>query len=197
MNCIELNYFLHAIRYNWMHRYLSLNYNDFWTSPLDIRLGVNPATRPIILEWGSEEFNNPFTRCQNRFLKTILKSMKLLYEMFQTPPDTGNNRFIYQPVFRNINIQIKWRAKLRCFLQEEFGYNRTGTLSVNQCFEGITLISHENFLAKNGHIPEGAYLLLKKTLLEIFSKRGKYPPPLINKAVPKWNIENMTKLFSS
>ena len=50
---------------------------------------------------------------------------------------------------------------------------------------------------KNCHIPEGAYLLLKKLLLEIFSKRGKYPPPLINKAVPKWNIENMTKFFSS
>ena len=83
----------------------------------------------------------------------------------------------------------------RCFLQEDFGHNRTGTLSVNQCFKGITFISYE--IAKNCQIPEGAYLLLKKTLLKIFSKRGKYPPTLINIAVPNWSIENMTKLFSS
>ena len=134
-------------------------------------------------------------RCKNRLLKPILKSMKLLYEKFQTPPDTGNNRFIYQPVFRNKNRQLKWKGKLRCFLQEDFGFNRSGTLSVNRCFKGTTFIPYEQFLAKNNHIPEGAYLLLKKILLEIFSKKGKYPPPLINKAVPKWNIESMTKLF--
>ena len=123
--------------------------------------------------------------------------MKLLFEKFQTPPELGNNTLIYQPVFRNRNLQIKWKGKLRCFLQEDFGYNRLGTLSVNKCFKGSTFISHKNFLAKNGHIPEGAYLLLKKLLLKIFSKKGKYPPHLINKAVPKWNTENMTKLFSS
>ena len=108
MNCIELNDFLHTITLNWIHRYLSLNYNDFWTSLLDRLHRVNPATRLIILEWGSEELNNPLIRCNIHFLKPILKSMKLLYENFQTPPDTGNNRFIYQPVFRNINLQIKW-----------------------------------------------------------------------------------------
>ena len=35
LNCIKLNDFLHAIRLNWMHRYFTLNYNDFWTSLLD------------------------------------------------------------------------------------------------------------------------------------------------------------------
>ena len=109
----------------------------------------------------------------------------------------GNNRFIHQPVFKNKNLQLKWKGKLRCFLQEDFGYHRLGTLSVNQCFEGTTFISYEQFLANNSHIPEGAYLKLKKTLLEIFSKKGKYPPPLINKAVPEWNIESIRKLFST
>ena len=132
---------------------------------------------------------------KNRFLKPILKSMKLLYEKFQTPLDKGNNRFIYQPVFLNKNLQLKWKGKLRFFLQEDFGYNRSGTLSVNQCFKGITFISYEQFLAKNSHIPEVAYLLLKNTLLEIFSKKGKYQPPLINKGVPEWNIENIKKMF--
>ena len=80
---------------------------------------------------------------------------------------------------------------MRCFLQEDFGYNRSSTLSENQCFKGTTFISYKHFLAKNGHILAGAYLLLKKTLLKIFSKKRKYPPPLINKAVPNWNIENI------
>ena len=68
-----MNDLLHAIRINWINRYMSLNYNDFWTSLLDRLLRVNPATRPKILEWGSEEFNNPTNKCNDRFLKPIIK----------------------------------------------------------------------------------------------------------------------------
>ena len=78
LNWTELNDFLHAIRLNCMHRYLSVNHNDFWTSLLDRLLGVNPASRQIILEWGPEEFNYSLTKCKNRFLKPIIKSVKLL-----------------------------------------------------------------------------------------------------------------------
>ena len=52
-----------------------------------------------------------------------------------------------------------------------------------------------NYLQLNP-LPEGAYLLLKKVLSKTFSKKGKYPIPLINKSVQKWNIENIPKLFS-
>ena len=113
-----MNDFLHAIRINWMHRYTSLNCNDFWTPLLDTLLAVNPATKPKILEWGSKDFINPMNRCNNHFHKPIIKSITILYEKFQTPPESGNNRFIFQPVFRNRNLQIKWKGKLRCFLQE-------------------------------------------------------------------------------
>ena len=77
---------------------LTLNYNDFWTSLLDLYLDTTPINRKKVLEWGTEEFNKPFERCNNRFLKPILTSMKLLYSKFVTPPETGSNRFIFQPL---------------------------------------------------------------------------------------------------
>ena len=51
--------FLHAIRLNWMHRYITLNYNDFWTSLLDYYLDTTPTNRKKIMEWGTKEFNKP------------------------------------------------------------------------------------------------------------------------------------------
>ena len=66
---IEQGYFLHATRLNWMHRYITLSYNDFWTSLLDMHLGITKTERHKILEWGPEEFNKPIQQCHNRLLK--------------------------------------------------------------------------------------------------------------------------------
>ena len=44
---------------------------------------------------------------------------------------------------------------------------------------------------------EEAYLLLKRIILANYSKNGKYPPPLVNKHVPDWNFEDISKLFAS
>ena len=41
--------------------------------------------------------------------------------------------------------------------------------------------THNEVSATNS-LPEGAYLLFKKILSETFSKKGKYPVPLINKS---------------
>ena len=73
--------------------------------------------------------------------------MKLLYEKFQIPPETGNNRFIFQPIFRNKNF--------------DFGFPRRSTLAVGNCFEGTNFTSYEGFLEKKYYMSEGAYLLLK------------------------------------
>ena len=157
-----------------MHRYISLGYKDFWTSILDKFLDVNPQTRKNILKWGSEEFNRPIEKCNNRFLKPLLVSMKLLYTKFVTPPEYGDNRFIFQPVFRNKNITRVKNKKWICLMQEDFGIHRKDTLSVNQCFQGVRFKTH-NELSELVPLPEGAYLLLKRILTETFSKKGKYP----------------------
>ena len=81
-------------------------------------------------------------------------------------------------------------------LQEDFGVNRKATLSVNECYNSITFKSHDE-LSEIISINEGAYLLLKKIISTNFSKNGKYPPPLVNKHVPDWNLENISKLFAS
>ena len=103
-------------------------------------------------------------------LKLILISMKTLYETFVIPPENGDNRFLFQPIFRNKSITRIVNGKLRCFLQEDLGYNRKNTLSVKQCYDNHRFLTHDELL-KLGHMPEGAYLLLRKTITEIFSKR--------------------------
>ena len=104
-------------------------------------------------------------------------------------------RFIFQPVFRNKILTKIVKGKRKCLLQEDFGINRKATLSVNQCFNMNKFKTHNEVSAMNP-LPEGAYLLLKKILTETFPKKGKYPVPLINKFVQKWNIKSIRKLFS-
>ena len=106
------------------------------------------ASRLKSLVWGSEEFNNLINKCNNRFLKHIIKSMQLVHKKILTTPESGNNRFIFQPLFRNKNQQKKWKGKLKCFLQNDFGYNRQVILSVNNYFVGTTFINCEGFLKK-------------------------------------------------
>ena len=119
--------------------------------------------------------------------------MKLLYTKFVTPPETGDNRFIFPPIFRNKNITRIVKGKKRCLPQEDFGLDRQVTLCVNQCFNQNKFKTHDETM---NPFPEEAHLLIKKILSEIFSKKGEYPPPLINKSVQKWNIESIPKLVS-
>ena len=164
---MNMEEFLHAIRLNWMYRYITLNYNDFWTSLLDSSLYTTPTNRKKILEWGTKEFNKPLERCNNRFLKPILASMKLLYSKFVTPPETVDNRFIFQPVFKNKNLTRIVKGKRKCLLQEDFSIDRKAILSVNQCFTMNKFKTHNEISAINP-LPEGAYPMLKKILSETF-----------------------------
>ena len=87
-----------------MHRYICQNYDDFWTTLLDKLLDIDKQSRKKILKWGPEEFNRPIEKYNNKFIRPPLVSMKLLYTRFVTPPEAGDNRFIFQPVFRNKNF---------------------------------------------------------------------------------------------
>ena len=134
LNCINLTDFFHSIRINWMHRYVCQNYDDFWTTLLDQLLDIDKHSRRKILKWGPEEFNRPIEKCNNRFIKPLLVSMKLLYTKFVTPPEAGDNRFIFQPVFRNKNFMRVAKGRKITLLQEDFGVNRKATLSVSECY---------------------------------------------------------------
>ena len=68
--------------------------------------------------------------------------MKLLYTRFITPPDAGDNRFIFQPVFRNRNLMRIAKGKRVTLLQEDFGVSRKATLSFNVCFHSTTFKTH-------------------------------------------------------
>ena len=116
--------------------------------------------------------------------------MKLLYTRFVTPPDAGDNRFIFQPIFRNRNLMRIAKGKRVTLLQEDFGVNRKATLSVNECFNSTTFKTYSE-LSEIIPMNEGAYLLLKRIILANYSKNGKYPPPLVNKHVPDWHFEDI------
>ena len=64
--------------------------------------------------------------------------MKLLFTRFVTPPDAGDNRFIFQPIFRNKNLMRIAKGKCITNMQEDFGVNRKATLSVNECYNSVT-----------------------------------------------------------
>ena len=70
-------------------------------------------------------------------------------------------------------------------------------MTVNELFPHGTFISYDEYHEKFTPIHENGYLVLKHHLMTIFRPSGKYGPPIINKNVQYWNIESMSKLFSS
>ena len=107
LNCIELTSFFKGIKLNWMKRYISENYNNHWTEILDSLLEVSPTTRGEILKWGSEKFTTPIISCKFSAIKALLQCMQELTAKFVTPPERGDNRFIFQPLFQNPNLKYK------------------------------------------------------------------------------------------
>ena len=82
VNCIELNTFIHG--------YVALEYNKFWTNMLDQYLGITKENRSKILTWGADEFNQTIENCENRFLKPIIRTMKTLTENLVTIDSSFN-----------------------------------------------------------------------------------------------------------
>ena len=74
--------FLKSIKLNWMKRYISEQYKDYWTEILDNLLEVSPTTRSEILKWGSERFLHPIKICKHSTIKALLICMQELTEKF-------------------------------------------------------------------------------------------------------------------
>ena len=128
-----------------MHIYVTLKYNDFWTTLQDNCLRLDIHNKNQILACGSAEYNRPIEKCKNRILCPKLKAMNTIMEICLTAPETGDNRFIFQPIFHNKNLQLIRKGKKRCFLQEDFDFERKSKLAVKTCFEGPKFISYDKF----------------------------------------------------
>ena len=127
--------------------------------------------------------------------------MRELAEKFVTKPESGDNRYIFRPVFHNRNLMYcktsGKRKKMVTFQQVDFKIQDNVTITVNELFSHGTFISYDDFHEKITPIHENGYLVLKHHLSTIFRPSGKYGPPIINKNVQAWNIESISKLFSS
>ena len=182
-----------------MKRYVSEQYKDFWTNILDEALKVTPTSRKLILKWGSEQFEPAISNCKSSTIKTLLQCMQELTEKFVTPPETGDNRFIFQPLFQNKNLKYQKqnhkRKRLVTFQQLDFKLPSNTAVTINELYNMEKFISYEEFCEKISFIHEGGYLALKFHINGLFKRNGKYPPPVINKSVQEHNIESLTKLF--
>ena len=127
--------------------------------------------------------------------------MHELAEKFVTKPETGDNRYIFQPVFHNRNLMYckntGKRENMVTSQQVDFKIQDNITITVNELFSHGTFISYDDFHEKITPINENGYLLLKHHLMTIFRPSGKYGPPIKNKNVQDWNIESMSELFNS
>ncbi len=125
--------------------------------------------------------------------------MQELTEKFVTPPETGDNRFIFQPVFHNKNLKYQKqnlrRKRLVTFQQIDFKLPSNISMTINEVFIREKFITYEDFCEKISFIHEGGYLALKHHITSIYKASGKYPPPIINKNVHEYNVESMTNLF--
>ena len=83
------------------------------------------------------------------------------------------------------------------FQQADFKLPGNISITVNEVFNWQNFISYEGFCEKITLIHENGYLALKHNLQTIFKPSGKCGPPIINKNVPEWNLENMVRLFES
>ena len=100
LNCIELDSFFKGLKTNWIKRYIFHGYDDFWTDILDEILGVTINTRKNILQYGSEFLNHIIQQdWESDQLKEMILTMQELLREFVTDPETGDIRFITQPVF--------------------------------------------------------------------------------------------------
>ena len=72
---------------------------------MDNILGLTKATRGHILEWGDLRFEK-MSRKAPPGLKSCFVAMAKYTKMFPSPPETGDNSWICQPLFENSNITL-------------------------------------------------------------------------------------------
>ena len=83
------------------------------------------------------------------------------------------------------------------FQQADFKFPGNISITVNEVFNRENFISYDKCCEKITYIHENGYLVLRHNLKTIFKPSGKYGPPIINKKVPQWNLENMLTPFES
>ena len=122
---INIADFFKSLRLSWIRRYAIGNekpLEDHWCDLLDMILDVKPHERMSIINRGAEFLTSKVGKyypCLTEFLK----SLQFIQKKWITPPETGDNRWEFQPIFYNHNINFKKVSKGRKFIiLEDFGF---------------------------------------------------------------------------
>ena len=101
----DITKFFYAQKCTLIRRYVKDLTDDTWCDILDNILGLTKATRGHILEWGDLRFEK-MSRKAPPGLKSCFVAMAKYTKMFPSPPETGDNSWICQPLFENSNITL-------------------------------------------------------------------------------------------
>ena len=157
------------------------------------------------MHYGSEYFNHIIQQdWESDQLKEMILTMQELLREFVTDPETGDNRFITQPVFYNKNIVGTVKGKKKKYLTPtSYGWPNNFQLTVNMVYKLNKIISYDEFKVIynqqfEGEPAESSFLKLKFDISSNFGpidRNEKYPPPIPNKNVPTWVFKIPLELF--
>ena len=131
------------------------------------------ASHNKILKWGSEQFTPAIVRCKFSAIRSLLLCSQELTAKFVTIPETGDNRFIFQPIFQNENLMYGKstckRKKIVTFQQVDFDIPSQISITINKVFNHEIFISYKDLCEKICYIHKNGSLALKYHLVSILN----------------------------
>merc|ERR1711895_139689 len=118
---IKISDFFQSLRLAWIRRYTIGSgepLNDHWCDILDQILEVSTTERIQILNRGSE-FLTKKVQKYYPCLTELLLTLQSLQKKWLTPPTSGDNRWEFQPVFYNPNINFKQFSRGKKYITPE------------------------------------------------------------------------------
>ena len=100
---IRLTDFLHSIKCSCIRRYCIDKLNDHWADKIDSFFGLTNETRHTLLSFGPEKFN-AIIKAQIPVISSMFASYKLFKAQFPSSIENGDNTWVTQNIFFNMNF---------------------------------------------------------------------------------------------
>ena len=75
----------------------------------------------------------------------MIQTLQNILREFVTNPDSGDNWFIFQSAFHNINIRVKGQNNKNFLTPEYYGWPKNLQSFVNELYNMLNFINFENF----------------------------------------------------
>jgi hypothetical protein len=103
MGMVQLTDFLTSIKCSCLRRYSIENLNDHWADKIDSFFGLTYETRHTIMNFGPEKFNS-IIKAKIPAISSMFASYKLFKTQFPSTIENGDNTWVTQNIFFNMNF---------------------------------------------------------------------------------------------